>query len=93
MAQSRDPYLRLRPEPAIPDTELCQCPDSPPVALQDHLSSVPLACVRCNGEVPPKRLGFDEDLSGALRRGAPFIVHCILCGWIQASMRAGLALS
>jgi hypothetical protein len=34
--------------------------------LQDHLSPVPLACLRCNGEIPPERVGFSEELAESL---------------------------
>ena len=30
--------------------------------LQDHLSPVPIACLRCNGEVSPETVGFSADL-------------------------------
>lgn len=66
MTEQTDPYWKLRPEPTPPEDEICQCLDSPPITLQDHLSSVPLACVRCNGEVPPERLGFGLDVSQEL---------------------------
>jgi Zn-ribbon-containing, possibly nucleic-acid-binding protein (DUF2310) len=58
-----DPYFKLRPEPPTPEDDLCQCADRPPIVLQDHLSAVPLACLRCDGEVPPERIGFDADLA------------------------------
>jgi hypothetical protein len=58
-----DPYYQLRPEPPTPEDEICQCADRPPIVLQDHLSSVPLVCLQCNGEVPPERVGFDADLA------------------------------
>jgi hypothetical protein len=63
---SRDPYWKLRPEPATPEDEICACTDSPPIVVQDHLSSLPLACLRCNGEVPPERIGFSEELAEKL---------------------------
>lgn len=53
-----DPYWKLRPEgPTAPD-ELCACPGALPIVLQDHLSALPLACLECNGEMPPERVGF-----------------------------------
>jgi hypothetical protein len=58
-----DPYLPLRPEPLTPDDEICRCDAGTPVLLQPHLSSNPLVCARCNGEVPPDRIGFDEALA------------------------------
>ncbi len=58
-----DPYYKLRPEPPTPEDEICQCADRPPIVLHDHLSSVPLACLRCNGEIPPERIGFDADFA------------------------------
>jgi len=66
VSQESDPYWKLRPEGTTPPDEVCECKDEPPVALQDHHSSVPLACLRCNGEVPPERLGFSEQLSEEL---------------------------
>lgn len=59
----RDPYWRLKPEGLTPPCEICSCPGSPPIVLQDHLSSVPIACLRCNGEIPPERIGFTEALA------------------------------
>src|SRR5262245_48065353 len=63
MGGSLDPYWRLRPESATPPDELCNCTDSPPIIVQDHLSPVPLACIRCNRKVPPERIGFSESLA------------------------------
>jgi hypothetical protein len=63
MQDESDPYWKLRPEWATPEDEICQCVDHPPIVLQDHLSSLPLACLKCNGEVPPERLGFDAKLA------------------------------
>ena len=59
----RDPYWKLRPPPAKPDDEFCRCADRPPIVLQDHLSENPLACLKCNGEVPPERTGFTAELA------------------------------
>lgn len=58
-----DKYAKLRPETATSSHEICRCQDTPPIALQDHLSPVPLACARCNGEIPPEWLGFTNDTS------------------------------
>lgn len=61
-----DPHWKLRPAPATPGDELCPCADAPPILLQPHLSPNPLSCARCNGEVPPERIGFGADLAEAL---------------------------
>ena len=63
MSKERDPYSKLRPESATPLEEICQCSDRPPLVLQDHLSALPLACLRCKGEVPPERIGFSTELA------------------------------
>jgi hypothetical protein len=63
VAETNDPYWRLRPPPSIPDDELCFCTESPPIILQAHLSANPLSCIACNLEVPPERIGFSEALS------------------------------
>jgi ribosomal protein S27AE len=62
--EDRDPYESLRPESPTPDDDLCQCDDRPPIVLQDHLSSNPFACLKCNLEVPPERIGFTAELAG-----------------------------
>jgi hypothetical protein len=61
-----DPYWKLRPQWPTPEDEICQCADLPPIVLQDHLSSVPLSCLRCNLEVPPERIGFGARLAEAI---------------------------
>jgi hypothetical protein len=58
-----DPYRKLRPVSATPETELCTCADRPPIVLQGHFSPNPIVCLRCNGEVPPERLGFSAELA------------------------------
>lgn len=66
MTLPSDPYRRLRPEgPTLPD-DVCHCDHSLPIALQDHLTSVPLVCVKCNGEVKPERLGLTEVMAEEL---------------------------
>jgi hypothetical protein len=61
-----DPYFKLRPMSATPDDELCKCADKPPIVLQDHLSKNPIACLRCNGEVPPEWIGFTAEMAERL---------------------------
>ncbi len=63
MPDESDPYWKLRPEESTPEDEICRCAERPPIVLQDHLSALPLACLKCNREVPPERLGFDARLA------------------------------
>jgi hypothetical protein len=56
-------YWKLLPETPTSGDDLCRCPDEPPIVLQDHLSSNPLACLVCNGEVSPERIGFPPELA------------------------------
>jgi hypothetical protein len=58
-----DPYSELRPVPPTPDDEICRCADRPPIVLQDHLSLNPIACLKCNGEVQPERIGFPATIA------------------------------
>lgn len=58
-----DPYWKLRPLSATPEAELCKCAGRLPIVLQDHLSPNPIVCLRCNGEVPPERIGFSAELA------------------------------
>lgn len=66
MSDLSDPYWKLRPASATPADELCVCQDKPPLVVQDHLSPVPLACLRCNGEILPEKIGFSADLAEKL---------------------------
>ncbi|MCC6488534.1 MAG: hypothetical protein IT364_13640 [Candidatus Hydrogenedentes bacterium] len=66
MPEASDPYWRLRPQPATPSDDICSCASLTPLLLQPHLSPNPLSCARCNLEVPPERIGFDEGLANAL---------------------------
>jgi hypothetical protein len=66
MQSENDPYWRLRPPPPTPSDEICACASVEPVLLQANLSRNPLSCARCNLEVPPERIGFDEKLAEAL---------------------------
>jgi hypothetical protein len=58
-----DPYRKLRPPPPTPENEICVCTSAIPVLLQPHFSSNPLSCARCNLEVPPEHIGFDEKVA------------------------------
>lgn len=56
-----DPYFKLRPFGPPPPNEVCRCRDRPPVLLCQRLGMPnPLVCGRCNGEVPPGRIGFGK---------------------------------
>jgi hypothetical protein len=66
MAMLDDPYRKLRPPGATPDDEICNCAADTAIVLQSHLSANPLACARCNLEVPPERIDLDRDLVEAI---------------------------
>ena len=57
-----DPYLRLRPPRGTPPDEICGCSTEEALVLQGRLDPNPLACIRCNGEVPPERVPLPADL-------------------------------
>lgn len=60
-----DPYSKLRPPAPTAPEEMCSCPADTPLVLQSHLSPNPLACARCNLEVPPEmtnRLSFGDNV-------------------------------
>jgi Zn-ribbon-containing, possibly nucleic-acid-binding protein (DUF2310) len=63
---TNDPYWQLRPQPATPPDEICECDSATPIVLQSHLSPNPLSCARCNLEVPPERIGLDAPLAETL---------------------------
>ena len=83
MADTRDPYWKLRPEPPTPEAELCRCADAPPLLLQPHLSANPLCCVACNLEVPPERVGLPERLADQLA-GWRVFHDCFYLLWLDS---------
>src|ERR1700740_1318256 len=77
-----DPYWKLRPRQNVP-ADLCECTDSPAIIVQDHLSSMPLACLRCNGEVPADRIGFSEELAEKLADWRS-VYHALTMLWLDS---------
>jgi len=66
MLTDNDPYWKLRVPPPTPENEICARTSVTPVVPQPHLSPNPLSCARCNLEVPPERIGFDQGLAEEL---------------------------
>lgn len=83
MQTHSDPYWKLRPLPPTPEDEICACTSVTPVVLQPHLSSNPLSCARCNLEVPPDRIRFDEALADALASWQQFH-NCFYFLWLDS---------
>jgi len=83
MQTQNDPYWKLRPPPPTPVEELCACAPVTPLVLQPHLTSNPLSCARCNLEVPPERIGFDEALADALASWRDFH-DCFFFLWLDS---------
>jgi len=83
MKTNSDPYLKLRPLPPTPGDEICACTSVTPVLLQPHLSANPLSCARCNLEVPPDRIGFDEALADAFASWQQFH-DCFFFLWLDS---------
>jgi hypothetical protein len=67
-----DRYRKLRSHPATPPEEICGCIEETPIVLQGNLSPNPLACARCNLEVPPERLGLAVPFAEAVAAWARF---------------------
>ena len=63
MGSNSDPYWRLRPAPPKSTEEVCCCPDNSPIVLLGRFEPNPLACLSCNLEVPPERIGFTSELA------------------------------
>jgi hypothetical protein len=61
-----DPYWKLRPAPPTPLDELCGCASGEPLLLRSVLGPNPLACARCNLEVPPERLPLPHELADSV---------------------------
>ena len=61
-----DPYWKLRPLPPTPADETCHCDPFGPLLLRDILSSNPIGCFDCNGEVSPDRIRFSTQLAESI---------------------------
>ena len=83
MPTDNDPYWKLRPPPPTPDDETCACTSVTPVVLQPHLSPNPLSCARCNLEVPPDRIRFDEHVADSLASWRDFH-DCFYFLWLDS---------
>lgn len=59
----QDAYWKLRPQPATPADDLCQCLQLTEIMLRHDCGNNPLHCLECNGEVAPERVGFDEQFA------------------------------
>jgi len=79
----KDPYARLRPPLPTPIDEQCGCSGDPPIMLRSVLASNPVACVECNLEVPPERLGFTSELAAALAGWRAFH-DCFFILWLDS---------
>jgi len=62
----KDPYFKLRPGIPTPDDELCKCEEVSELYLAYKLGNNPVHCLRCNGEVLPEKLAFEERLAEAI---------------------------
>jgi hypothetical protein len=72
MLEQSDPYWKLRPPPPTPPEEICNCTGRSPILLQPCLTANPIACLLCNLEVPPERIGFSAELADKLARWQGF---------------------
>ena len=90
MSSTSDPYWKLRPEGPKPPDEFCRCEDLPPVVLQEHLSPVPLACLRCNGEIVPEEIGISAQLAEKLASWRDF-ERSLMMLWLDSGEYEGWA--
>jgi hypothetical protein len=79
-----DQYSVLRPAQPTPSDKLCQCEDSPPLLLRSVLEPNPVACAKCNLEVPPERLGLSKRLARSLAHWRSFH-DCFFLLWLDSA--------
>ena len=83
MNDQDDPYWRLRDQSPSPEEEICACDGAIAILLADRFSLNPIACARCNGEVPPERIGFDARLAQRLSYWREYH-HCFYFLWLDS---------
>ncbi len=83
MLNQSDPYWKLRPPPPTAAEDMCTCADCPPIMLQSCLSFNPLACLFCNLEVLPERVGFSAAMTDKLARWQSFY-NCFYHLWLDS---------
>jgi hypothetical protein len=59
-------YFDLRPQPATPEEELCDCSKIGEIYLAYKLGYNPIHCLGCNGEIVPEKLGFDGKMAQSI---------------------------
>ena len=67
-----DPYRKLKPPSPTPEDEMCCCETVHGLVLLPHLSSNPLVCHTCYGEVAPERIALAPDLADAIGTWSQF---------------------
>lgn len=83
MEIQKDPYSRLRPHQATAEVEICHCSILEGIILRDSFSDNPLYCIKCNGEVEPSRIGFDEKLAEEIARWLN-VYHSLYMLWLDS---------
>lgn len=78
-----DPHWRLRPLPPTREEDLCACADAPPLVLLSNFSENPIACLECNGEVPPERVGWSRDDAQGIAHWKQFH-DCFFLLWLDS---------
>lgn len=79
----RDPFAALRPRRPTPASDLCACADDHPLVLRSVLTANPLGCLRCNLEVPIRRLGIPPDLAAPIAAWRSFH-DCFYLLWLDS---------
>ena len=75
---------------STPNHDRCVCPDSPPLLLRSDLSPNPVACARCNHDVPPETLSLPAELAEALASWRRFH-DCFYLLWLDSAEFEGWA--
>jgi predicted nucleic acid-binding Zn ribbon protein len=63
LKKMNDPYFKLKPIIPTPEDELCKCSSLNEIYVAFKLGSNPLHCLKCNREIAPEKVGFQDKLS------------------------------
>ena len=63
---NEDRYASLKPPAPSSADEICSCAGPTPIVIRSSLTYNPIACVDCNGEVPPESLDLSLELIQAI---------------------------
>lgn len=79
-----DPFWKLKPVPATPLDQVCNCAVDAPYMLLQRLGPNPIVCMHCKREVPPETSGFTPKQAEAIASWNS-LYSCFYLLWLDSA--------